>query len=180
MLAQSQVGRIEASGNRRPREMVAHDRIRLTGLLRKKPRQRGFFYACRAPATRPAAPRRADFGRVDAASLSTEQREATGPPLGGDPVSNMCELDCGEASAQEQLRRMTSQKYHQTMVASIRATGGTTMLPTPNGGGLKPSNAAGVRVGPKDLLLMRGRIHVRRRLAPRRSRKGDTPSRGRR
>ena len=44
MLAQSQVGRNEASGNRRPREMVVHDRIRLTGLLRKKPRQRGFFY----------------------------------------------------------------------------------------------------------------------------------------
>ncbi len=79
MLAQSQVGRIEASGNRRPREMVAHDRIRLTGLLRKKPRQRGFFYICRAPATRPAAPRRADFGRVDAASLSTTLHVDRGP-----------------------------------------------------------------------------------------------------
>ncbi len=38
MLAQSQVGRNEASGNRCPREMVVHDRIRLIGLLRKKPR----------------------------------------------------------------------------------------------------------------------------------------------
>jgi hypothetical protein len=27
--------------------MAVHDRIRLTGLLRKKPWQRGFFYACR-------------------------------------------------------------------------------------------------------------------------------------
>jgi hypothetical protein len=35
---------LELSGNRRPREMVTLDRIRLTGLLRKKPRQRGFFY----------------------------------------------------------------------------------------------------------------------------------------
>ena len=26
--------------------MVTHDRIRLTGLLRKKPWQRGFFYVC--------------------------------------------------------------------------------------------------------------------------------------
>jgi hypothetical protein len=28
------------------REMVILDRIRLTGLLRKKPWKRGFFYAC--------------------------------------------------------------------------------------------------------------------------------------
>src|SRR4051794_41243447 len=37
--------RPEPPGNRRPREMVIHDRIRLTGLLRKEPRQRGSFYA---------------------------------------------------------------------------------------------------------------------------------------
>jgi len=37
---------LEPSGNCRPREMVTHDRIRLTGLLRKKPWKRGFFYAC--------------------------------------------------------------------------------------------------------------------------------------
>jgi hypothetical protein len=29
--------------------MVIPDRIRLTGLLRKKPRERGFFYACDSP-----------------------------------------------------------------------------------------------------------------------------------
>lgn len=39
----------EASGNRRPREMVAHDRIRLTGLLRNEPRRRGSFYSTAAP-----------------------------------------------------------------------------------------------------------------------------------
>jgi hypothetical protein len=36
---------LEPSGNRRPREMAIHDRIRLTGLLRKKPWKQGFFYA---------------------------------------------------------------------------------------------------------------------------------------
>jgi len=35
---------LEPSGNCRPREMVTHDRIRLTGLLRKKPWKQGFFY----------------------------------------------------------------------------------------------------------------------------------------
>src|SRR4029077_10058682 len=33
---------LEPSRKRRPREMVAHDRIRLTGLLRKKPRNGAF------------------------------------------------------------------------------------------------------------------------------------------
>ena len=33
---------LEPSGNRRPREMVTHDRIRLTGLLRKSPALQGF------------------------------------------------------------------------------------------------------------------------------------------
>jgi hypothetical protein len=36
----------EPPGNRRPRWMVTLDRIRLTGLLQKKPWKRGFFYAC--------------------------------------------------------------------------------------------------------------------------------------
>ena len=35
---------LEPSGNCRPREMVTHDRIRLTGLLRRKPWQQGFLY----------------------------------------------------------------------------------------------------------------------------------------
>jgi hypothetical protein len=35
---------LEPSGNRRPREMVAHDRIRLTGLLPKTPANAGVFY----------------------------------------------------------------------------------------------------------------------------------------
>ena len=35
---------LEPPGNRRPRWMVALDKIRLTGLLRKKPWKRGFFY----------------------------------------------------------------------------------------------------------------------------------------
>jgi hypothetical protein len=34
---------LEPSRKRRPREMVTHDKIRLTGLLRKPP-QRGGFY----------------------------------------------------------------------------------------------------------------------------------------
>ena len=33
---------LEQPGNRRPREMVTLDRIRLTGLLQKNPAQRGF------------------------------------------------------------------------------------------------------------------------------------------
>ena len=36
---------LEPPGNRWPRWMAIQDKIRLTGLLRKKPRQRGFFYA---------------------------------------------------------------------------------------------------------------------------------------
>jgi hypothetical protein len=36
--------------------MVTPDRIRLTGLLRKEPWKRGFFYACDSPATRQARP----------------------------------------------------------------------------------------------------------------------------
>ncbi len=84
--------------------------------------------------------------------MSIERGKATGPPLGGGPVSNMPELDCGEASAQGQLRQMTSQKYHQTMVACIRASGGTTMSPTPYGDGLQLSNDAGVAVGLKTFL----------------------------
>jgi len=47
---------LEPPGNRWPREMVALDRIRLTGLLRKKPWKRGFFYAPDSPATRQARP----------------------------------------------------------------------------------------------------------------------------
>src|SRR5215211_5953120 len=43
---------LEPSRKRRPRGMVAHDRIRLTGLLRKKPWQRGFFYVVRLRRTR--------------------------------------------------------------------------------------------------------------------------------
>jgi hypothetical protein len=35
---------LEPSGNRRPREMVTPDRIRLTGLLRKSPAFAGLFY----------------------------------------------------------------------------------------------------------------------------------------
>ena len=35
---------LEPPGNRWPRWMAIQDKIRLTGLLRKKPRQRGFFY----------------------------------------------------------------------------------------------------------------------------------------
>ena len=35
---------LEPSGNRRPREMVTQDRIRLTGLLRKSPGDPGLFY----------------------------------------------------------------------------------------------------------------------------------------
>src|SRR4029077_17856844 len=35
---------LEPPGDRRPRWMATQDRIRLTGLLRKKPWQRGFFY----------------------------------------------------------------------------------------------------------------------------------------
>jgi hypothetical protein len=36
--------------------MVIPDRIRLTGLLQRKPRKRGFLYACDSPATRRARP----------------------------------------------------------------------------------------------------------------------------
>jgi hypothetical protein len=36
---------LEPSGNRRPREMVTPDRIRLTGLLRKSPALAGLFYS---------------------------------------------------------------------------------------------------------------------------------------
>jgi hypothetical protein len=36
--------------------MVTENRIRLTGLLRKKPRKRGFFYGPDSPATRQARP----------------------------------------------------------------------------------------------------------------------------
>jgi hypothetical protein len=35
---------LEPSRKRRPREMVTHDRIRLTGLLRKAPAKAGVFY----------------------------------------------------------------------------------------------------------------------------------------
>jgi len=35
---------LEPPGNRRPREMVTLDRIRLTGLLRKTPAHVGVFY----------------------------------------------------------------------------------------------------------------------------------------
>jgi hypothetical protein len=35
---------LEPSGNRRPREMVTPDRIRLIGLLRKSPANVGLFY----------------------------------------------------------------------------------------------------------------------------------------
>ena len=35
---------LERPGNRPPREMVAHDRIRLTGLLRENPAIAGFSY----------------------------------------------------------------------------------------------------------------------------------------
>src|SRR5205085_8439121 len=41
---------LERPGNRPPREMVTQDRIRLTGLLRKKPWQRGFVYGPDSPA----------------------------------------------------------------------------------------------------------------------------------
>jgi hypothetical protein len=37
---------LEPPGNRRPREMVTLDRIRLTGLLRKTPAHVGVFYWC--------------------------------------------------------------------------------------------------------------------------------------
>jgi len=40
---------LEPSGNRRPREMVTHDRIRLTGLLRKTPAHAGVFYDVLVP-----------------------------------------------------------------------------------------------------------------------------------
>jgi hypothetical protein len=36
---------LEPSGNRRPREMVTPDRIRLTGLLRENPAFAGFSYS---------------------------------------------------------------------------------------------------------------------------------------
>lgn len=39
---------LERPGNRSPREMVTHDRIRLTGLLRKAPANVGVFYRVRA------------------------------------------------------------------------------------------------------------------------------------
>src|SRR5919202_2163903 len=39
-----------------PRGMVTQDRIRLIGLLRKKPWKRGFFYIPDSPATRQAHP----------------------------------------------------------------------------------------------------------------------------
>jgi hypothetical protein len=38
------------------REMVTLDRVRLRGLLRKKPWKRGFFYGPDSPATRQARP----------------------------------------------------------------------------------------------------------------------------
>src|SRR6266542_3907171 len=46
---------LEPPGNRRPREMVTHDRIRLTGLLRKKPWKRGFLYSAFCRGTRPTS-----------------------------------------------------------------------------------------------------------------------------
>ena len=42
--------------------MAIQDRIRLTGLLRKKPWKQGFFYGSDSPATRQARPARADSG----------------------------------------------------------------------------------------------------------------------
>jgi hypothetical protein len=53
---------LEPSGNRRPREMVTLDRIRLTGLLRKKPWKRGFFYLCLQPGKSASLPVTPSFG----------------------------------------------------------------------------------------------------------------------
>src|SRR5438105_12932334 len=47
---------LERPGNRSPRGMVTLDRSRLTGLLRKKPWKRGFFYGPASRATRQARP----------------------------------------------------------------------------------------------------------------------------
>jgi hypothetical protein len=58
------------------REMVTLDRIRLTGLLRKKPRKRGFFYGSSSPLTSDHVPyltavlRAIETGRTRAATLT--------------------------------------------------------------------------------------------------------------
>jgi hypothetical protein len=43
---------LEPSRKRRPREMATHDRIRLTGLLRKSPGKPGLFYVTTSRAAR--------------------------------------------------------------------------------------------------------------------------------
>ena len=59
------------------RWMATHDRIRLTGLLRKKPWQRGFFYACYSPGTRQARPA-ADVTAVSVEPPGTVARRGLG------------------------------------------------------------------------------------------------------
>src|SRR4051794_13364377 len=54
--------------------MVAHDRIRLTGLLRKKPRRRGFFYA---RLSGPAGSERCPWWRVAPLDSAPRRPEAT-------------------------------------------------------------------------------------------------------
>ena len=65
--------------------MVTLDRIRLTGLLRKKPWKRGFFYACDSPATRQARPA-AGMTAVSVEPLGTVARRGLAGRAGYEPL----------------------------------------------------------------------------------------------
>jgi hypothetical protein len=54
---------LEPSGNRRPREMVTPDRIRLTGLLRKPLQMQGFLFGRASPVHHARPTSRSEGGR---------------------------------------------------------------------------------------------------------------------
>ena len=66
---------LEPPGNRWPRWMAIQDRIRLTGLLRKKPRQQGFFYGQNAHGSRREIARGRPRTRVVVGSAPHRLRE---------------------------------------------------------------------------------------------------------
>ena len=67
--------------------MVTLDRIRLTGLLRKKPWKRGFFYGPDSPATRQARPA-AGLTAVSVEPLGAVARRGLGGRAGNEPLRN--------------------------------------------------------------------------------------------
>ena len=66
---------LEPSGNCRPREMVTHDRIRLTGLLMKSPATRGFSID---RSTDERAPRRGVLNSGDREDEARNERRRNG------------------------------------------------------------------------------------------------------